>query len=46
MLKHELRNLLSGTAKTKPENLIQTIAGYLATTKVASGKIESTKFKR
>lgn len=43
MLKHELWNLLSGTGKTKQENLIQAIAGYLAAGKTAGEKTEVTK---
>jgi len=43
MLKHELWNLLSGTGKTKPENLIQAIAGYLAAGKTTGEKAEISK---
>lgn len=43
MLKHELRNLLSGTGKTKQENLIQAIAGYLAAGKTTGEKTEIAK---
>jgi hypothetical protein len=46
MLKHELRNLLSGTGKTKQKNLIQTISGYLAAGKAAGRKIKNKKLSK
>jgi len=46
MLKHELRNLLSGTGKTKQENLIQAIAGYLAAGKTTGEKTEIAKLTK
>ena len=46
MLKHELRNLLSGTGKTKQENHIQAIAGYLAAGKTAGEKTEIAKLTK
>ena len=46
MLRNELRDLLSRTGKTKQENLIQAIAGYLAAGKTAGEKIEITKLTK
>ena len=46
MLKHELRNLLSRTGKTKQENLIQAVAGYLAAGKTTGEKPEITKLTK
>lgn len=46
MLKQELRNLLSGTGKTKQENLIQAIAGYLAAGKRPGEKNEISKLTK
>ena len=46
MLKHELRNLLSGTGKTKQEDIIQTISCYLAAGKAAGEKAEISKLTK
>ena len=43
MLKHELKNLLSGIGETKPGNLIQAISCYLTAGKTAGKKAESPK---
>lgn len=46
MLKHELRNFLSGTGKAKQEDFIQTIARYLETSKGTGKATEISKLSK
>jgi hypothetical protein len=46
MLKHELRNFLSGTGKTKQEDFIQTISRYLAAGKGTGKETEIAKLSK
>ena len=43
MLKHELKNFLFKTGKTKQENLIKTIAGYIRAGKAPGEEFKSKK---